>query len=140
MLAHSQEELGTLVFRWILPVCRFTSYVHPNIMAGIFPLQEGDLVVKDVSIVTISCTMSREEACKSFLLTGYRAATFVELLHWWLVHPTQESDHLVVALGSEWLGNVPHIDARNGCRGLSLSGIGGDCSVLWRFAVVRTTP
>jgi hypothetical protein len=140
MFEQNQNEREILFVRWAISACRFTSYIHPNILDGIFPLQDGDLVVKEVSIDTISRTMSREEACQLFLSKGCRAATFVELLHWWLLHPTQKIDYLVVALGSEWCGNVPHVDARNGYRGLGLSGLGGDCMVSWRFAVVRTTP
>ncbi len=140
MFEQNQNEREILLVRWVISACRFTSYIHPNILDGIFSLQNGDLAVKEVFIDTISRTMSREEACQLFLSKGYRAATFFELLHWWLLHPTQKIDRLVVALGSEWYGNVPHVDARNGYRGLSLSGLSGDCSHSWGFAVVRTAP
>jgi hypothetical protein len=85
MFEQNQNEREILFVRWAISACRFTSYIHPNILDGIFPLQDGDLVVKEVSIDTISRTMSREEACQLFLSKGYRAATFVELLHWWLL-------------------------------------------------------
>lgn len=125
------------ILPWIIAACRFTSFVNQDITAEHFPLQPGDLVVKVVETLGIPRVMSDAEVRKHIDDAGYRPATLVELLWWWLTHPAEQVNCLVVALGSGWDGLVPYVYGGGGSRSLSLLAVAGgfraDCS----FAVVR---
>ncbi len=99
----------TTVFSWILALCRFT-FVNHNITAENFPLQKDDLMVKEVFDIAIPRSMTTKEVLAFLDEQGYRAATFVELLYWWLANPDKQLVCMVVALGYSVYNAVPYIE------------------------------
>ena len=126
-----------LVLTWIIGVCRFVTYVDPNITADNFPFQLGDLTIKEVIKVAIPVAMSTQDVLKFLDNRGLRPATLVELLWWWLTHPAEQSNCMVVALGSVWDGNAPFVGGDGAHRCLALGTVALDCSAPCAFAAVR---
>ncbi len=122
---------------WIIAACQFVNGVHSDITAEHFPLRPGDLTLKEVIAVTIPHSMSTPEVLKLLDGQGLRPATLVELLWWWLTHPAEQANCLVVALGSVWAGQSPCVDGDGGYRRLHLPSLAVDWGSLYAFAAVR---
>lgn len=126
----------SLVLPWIIAACKFASYVNGDITAANFPYQPGDLTISDVVIVKIERTMSTPDVLKLLDDKGLRPARLMELLWWWLTHPAEQSNCLVVALGSVWHGFVPYVIGGGGSRELNLDTVGYDWDTRCAFAAV----
>lgn len=129
----------------LIRVCQFVPYVNPDITGENFPLCDGDLAPKSVEIISIEEYL--QKLGKSLLSTlevkayldvlGYRPATLVELLFWWLQNPAKWSNCLVVALGSAWCGNVPYVYGDGSFRKLNLYSTENVWNEVYEFAAVR---
>ena len=129
----------------MISTCGFVSYINENIIGKNFPYQDGDLEPKQVETLSIKqklrelgrSAMTTQEVKDFIDFSGYRSATLVELLWWWLKNPMEHANCLVFALGSVWRGLVHYVYGNGDRRGLGLNstefGWSGDCS----FAVVR---
>jgi len=125
------------VLTWVIAVCRFVSYVDPNITAANFQLQLGDLTLKEVIVVAIDKAMSTADVLQHLDNQGLRPATLLELLYWWLTNPNKHANCLVVALGQVWRGGVPYVYGRGVCRELSLCAVASGWGQVCSFAAVR---
>lgn len=129
----------------MISACGFVSYRDPDINDKNFPYQDGDSEPKQVKTLSIrqklrelgQTTMSTQEVGDYVDAQGYRSATPVELLWWWLKNPAKHNDCFVFALGSLWRGRVPYILARDVHRELDLRSAGRDWLKDCSFAVVR---
>ena len=129
----------------LIQACQFVSYVNPNITGENFSYRDGDLSLKSVEVISIKEHLRKlnrswlrtDEVVVYLKSLGYRPATIVELLFWWLQHPENWTNCLVVALGSVWDGRVPFVGGRGSCRGLYLSYAALDWYEGFGFAAVR---
>lgn len=129
----------------MISACGFVSYRNPDVNGKNFPYQDGDLEPKRVETLSIKqklcelgkSNMSTQEVRDYIDSMGYRSATLVELLWWWLKNPAKHADCLVFALGSVWRGLVPCVRGHGGGRGLYLLSSERDWRRLCSFAVVR---
>lgn len=130
------------IFIALVRACRFT-YMNPAITAENFPC--GD--VKPGQVVVISIKARLAELGRQWLSTkevmaylaelGYRPATLLELLFWWLANPTKQANCLAVALGQVWRGLAPCVCGNGGSRDLSLDSVLVDWNEYCEFAAVR---
>ncbi len=129
----------------MISACAFVSYRNQDINGQNFPYQNGDLEPKHVETLSIKQklrelgrqTMSTREVKDYIDFRGYRSATLVELLWWWLKNPTEHANCLVFALGSVWRGLVPCVHGRGVYRELSLRSTEDGWDEVCSFAVVR---
>ena len=129
----------------MISACGFVSFRNSDVNGKNFPYQDGDLEPKQVETFSIKqklrelgrSMMSTQEVKDYIDFMGYRSATLVELLWWWLKNPAKHTDCLVFALGSVWRGLVPYVLGSGGHRGLSLRSTEDDWSERCSFAVVR---
>ena len=134
--AAVQVAWSTL-FTWLVGLGRFT-YVNLAITAENFPCQPGDFVATmDVVIVKITKVMSTKAVLALLDEQGLRPATLVELLWWWITHPKEQSNCLVVALGSVWGSFVPYVYGSGDDRKLILSLVERVWDEDYAFAGVR---
>lgn len=126
-----------LVFKFVIGACRFVSYIHPDINAANFPYAAGDLDIKEIVIVKIEKTMNTAQVLALLEEQGLRPARLMELLLWWLTHPAEQGNCLVVALGQLFRGGAPGVGGAGGSRKLSLARVDGDWNQFYGFAAVR---
>lgn len=123
----------------------FVSYIDENITGENFPLQDEDLEFGPVEIISIReylkslgrRALSTNEVLAYLAKLGYRPATLLELLLWWLANLAKHANCLIVALGSVWRGNAPYVDGNDGYRYLYLRSIEYDWREYDEFAAVR---
>jgi len=114
----------------LVKMCGFVSYTNPDITGENFPYRDGDLAPQPVEIISIKDRLKelgrswlKTEEVKAYIAElGFRPATLLELLFWWLQNPAKRSDCLclMVALGSTWRGSVPFVDRYGSNRRLCL--------------------
>ena len=124
---------------------QFVSGVNPNIMGDNFPYQAGDLESKLVEVISIKqrirdlgvSWLTTQQVIDYLDSLGYRPATLIELLWWWIKNPSKWNDCLVVALGSVWDGGVPCVGGDGAYRDLYLDSVERGWGEGCEFAVVR---
>jgi len=129
----------------LIQLGQFVSYVNSNINGTNFPYQPGDLDFKEVFNISIKKKLRElgrdwlsTQEVKDFLAEqGYRPATLVELLWWWLQNPAKHKNCLVVALGSIWDDRVPCVSGDDADRGLGLYSVQLHWDEGYVFAAVR---
>ena len=129
----------------MISACGFVSFRNSDINSKNFPYDGGDLDQKHVETLSIKqklrelgrSTMPTQEVKDYIDSQGYRSATLVELLWWWLKNPDKHKDCLVFALGSVWRALVPYVLGDGGRRELDLLSAENDWDEHCLFAVVR---
>ncbi len=125
----------------LVRACGFT-YVNPSVNGENFPCNTEPGQVEIVSIKARLAELGRSwlstADVKDYLdMMGYRPATLVELLLWWLANPARHASCFVVALGQLWRGDAPYVGGNGDYRYLDLGSIEDGWDGRCGFAAVR---
>lgn len=145
ILGQAPTDWWSKFFITMIQAGQFVSGVNPNITGANFPFRDGDDEPQQVEVVSIKqrirdlgvSLLTTQQVIDYLDALGYRPATIVELMWWWVKNPSKLSDCFVVALGSVWNDSVPCIRGYGAYRILRLDMVEDGWRIDFEFAAVR---